>query len=299
MKLAINKNFIDKPTPEILSTKEYRTSFKNFDIDIKRFVEMIQSGYAFCSALTRPYRARKYFESGCILAADYDTEDERSSFEFLSQDPFISRYASFMYTTPSHKPDAPRARVVFELTSPIYQRKMFEVLSAALLGKLGHADPACKDAARIFFGSKDCDVLYLENRLPTKRFIHQVETPFARKLSERQVNVQRNIVYNGAGTYVLKQRMNTLLESVANSVPGERNNVLNSAAFVLGGIAAAGYKLSLDEAAMALHEQSASLVDPLPSNEIELTIKRGLTSGYKSPIYLDDPHSNFIKAFSR
>ena len=63
------------------------------------------------------------YELGQHIGVDFDTEDERSTLRYLAKDKFISRYANLIYTTPSHRPEAPRARVLFLLDTPIHQAK--------------------------------------------------------------------------------------------------------------------------------------------------------------------------------
>lgn len=294
MLIAINKTSPGKPSVETLSSKEYTTSFVNYDIDIKTFKKFIKSGYAFCSALTHPFRSRQNFGSGQIIGADFDTGDEKSSFDYLIQNEFIAKYGSFLYTTQSHTEDAPRTRAVFQLSEPIYSANSFEITVNALLQYMDSNDPVCKDAARIFFGSVNCEILDIGNILPAKWFLHKIVTPYARGLAEKQAQFGQNIVYNGSGTYILRQKMNKILEQISNSYEGERNNNLNKAAFVLGGFVSAGYNLSKEEAASLLIEQAMSSANPLPKDEISRTVSNGLARGLSNPIFLNDPHADFM-----
>lgn len=297
MLIAINKTAPGKPSIETLSSIEYITSFVNHDIDITKFIQFIQRGYAFCAALTRPYRKREYFQSSQVIAVDFDTGDEKSSFEYLLENRFISRYANFLYTTPSHTKIAPRARAVFILSEPVYNANSFEVATNALLQQMDSNDPACKDAARIFFGSIECEVLRLNNILPAKWFFHKTVIPYAKSLDAKQKSMVQNIVYNGSGTYVLRNQMNKILQQVADSYDGERNNTLNKAAFVLGGFVGAGYNLSPQEAASLLIEQASSSISPLPQDEIERTVYKAISRGMSTPIYLSDPHADIMSQF--
>jgi len=99
---------------------------------------------------------------------DFDTEDRRSSIATLKSDPFIQKYGSIIYTTPSHRIDAPRARVVFLLDHPIHQAKNYTAAAAALLFIFGAADRQCKDPVRFFYGTKpgSGQVEWLNNELP-------------------------------------------------------------------------------------------------------------------------------------
>jgi hypothetical protein len=297
MEIAISKHYKGKPPIEVLKTQEYIRSFHNYNISSKRFAELVQEGYAFCSALTRPYRARRNFLSAPVIAMDFDTDDMRSSFDYLSQDPFISSYASFLYTTPSHTKEKPRARVVFEFSSPIFSKSTFEVAMAALLDKYGFADPACKDAARIFFGSPGCDIKHFGNTLPTKWFLFKVAKPYARKQTKIQEEVKKNYVSPTKGSnFLLYIKTRDLLKRVINAPEGERNNTLNSVSFLFGGLVAAGYGLTLEEASSRLMNAAANAANPLDDSEIQSTISKAIARGTSSPVYLEDPYRNILSA---
>lgn len=105
---------------------------------------------------------RKVFKSAQALALDFDNDDSGSkavSIEALKLHPFIARYAAFVYATPSSTPARPKSRVLFVLDETITTAQGYEAAAIALMdlcADLG-PDPACKDAARLFFGSKNAD----------------------------------------------------------------------------------------------------------------------------------------------
>jgi hypothetical protein len=103
------------------------------------------------------------------IAIDFDTEDERSTLTYLAKDKFIQKYAAFIYTTPSHTPANPRARVLFVLDQPIYQAQNYTTAVSALLWIFGTADRQCKDCCRFFYGSRNCDFEWLDNVLPLEK----------------------------------------------------------------------------------------------------------------------------------
>jgi hypothetical protein len=104
---------------------------------------------------------------GQHLGVDFDTEDGRSSLQQLKKDLFIAKYGALLYTTPSHTPDKPRARVIFLLDTPIIQPTNYVLASSALLWIFGSGDRQCKDACRFFYGGRPgaCEMEWVGNEL--------------------------------------------------------------------------------------------------------------------------------------
>src|SRR5690606_36496793 len=97
----------------------FNGQFQNVDISPVKLVSLIHKGHAYTTQHKR-YRKADNFLCGQHLALDLDTEDERSSFDYLLQREFIAHNASFLYTTASHTEQNPKCRVVFVLDRPIY-----------------------------------------------------------------------------------------------------------------------------------------------------------------------------------
>jgi len=146
---------------------EFNGSFENMELEPQEIANMIYTGHPFTTWHRNHWRHTNNYELGQHIGIDFDTEDERSTLPYLAKDKFISRYANLLYTTPSHRPEAPRARVLFLLDTPIHQAKNYGAAASALLWLFGAADRQCKDAARFFYGSIDCDVEWMpDNVLP-------------------------------------------------------------------------------------------------------------------------------------
>lgn len=146
---------------------EFNGSFENMELEPQEIANMIYTGHPFTTWHRNHWRHTNNYELGQHIGIDFDTEDERSTLPYLAKDKFISRYANLLYTTPSHRPEAPRARVLFLLDTPIHQAKNYGAAASALLWLFGTADRQCKDAARFFYGSIDCDVEWMpDNVLP-------------------------------------------------------------------------------------------------------------------------------------
>lgn len=171
--------------------QEFNGSFENFDIDSLEIANFIYMGHPFTTWHKNKWRHSKNYELGQHLAIDFDTEDERSTLAHLAKDKFVQKYAHLIYTTPSHTPATPRARVLFTLDTPIYQAKNYALAASALLWLFGAADRQCKDACRFFYGSKNAEIEYLANELPLdviKTLIkqYQVSGQVAKNTHERK-----------------------------------------------------------------------------------------------------------------
>lgn len=147
--------------------REFNGAFENQQLNRRQFASLIYMGHPFTTWHKAHWRDSKNFLLGHHLGVDFDTEDERSDIPHLLEDSFIRRYAGIIYTTPSHRPEAPRARVVFLLDTPIQQAKNYCAAAAALLWLFGSADRQCKDAVRFFYGAgENADIELLAGVLP-------------------------------------------------------------------------------------------------------------------------------------
>lgn len=144
----------------------FNASFENSELEQVEILDMIYHGHPFTTWHKNKWRHGSNYLMGQHIGIDFDTEDERSTLPYLIKDSFVKKYGFMIYTTPSHKPEAPRARVVFLLDTPIQQSKNYTAAASALLWLFGSADRQCKDAARFFYGSKDCDMEWLGQELP-------------------------------------------------------------------------------------------------------------------------------------
>lgn len=158
---------------------EFNASFVNRELETIDIANEIYCGYPFTTWHKNNWRNAANYQIGQHIGIDFDTEDERSTLPYLAKDKFIQRYAALIYTTPSHTPDAPRARVLFLLDTPINQGKNYTAAVSSLLWLFGTADRQCKDSCRFFYGSHNCEIEWLDNVLPLekiKQIIHQYQT---------------------------------------------------------------------------------------------------------------------------
>lgn len=144
-------------------------SFRNVELDLIDIANEIYTGHPLTTWHKNNWRHSSNYELGQHIGLDFDTEDQHSTLAHLVKDKFIAKYGALVYTTPSHTPEAPRARVLFLLDQPIHQPKNYIAAVASLLWLFGTADAKCKDPCRFFYGSTDCDVEYLDNVLPLSK----------------------------------------------------------------------------------------------------------------------------------
>lgn len=149
----------------------FNASFENMEIESVNLAARIYDGQPITTWHRDHWRTSANFMLGQHIGIDFDTGDARSSFNVLLADPFIARWASMLYTTPSHTPEAPRARVLFLLDTPIHQAANYTAAASALLWLFGTADRQCKDAVRFFYGGRPgaCELEWLDNVLPLER----------------------------------------------------------------------------------------------------------------------------------
>lgn len=166
-KIAFSRMALDhKLPPDDPLWPKFNANFDNLDIETLEIANLIYMGHPFTTWHKDHWRHGKNYQLGMHLALDFDTEDKHSSLPYLAADKFIKQYASLIYTTPSHTPEAPRARVLFLLDTPVQQSPNYVLAVSALLWLFGTGDRQCKDSVRFFYGSVNCDLEYLNNTLP-------------------------------------------------------------------------------------------------------------------------------------
>ena len=145
---------------------EFNGSFDNLELEPVDIANLIYTGHPFTTWHKNHWRHTNNYQLGQHVGIDFDTEDERSTLPYLAKDKFISRYANLIYTTPSHRPEAPRARVLFLLDTPIEKADAYGEIVQFLMAQFDDPDTGCKDASRFFYGSMNCDLAMPDNVLP-------------------------------------------------------------------------------------------------------------------------------------
>jgi len=146
----------------------FNSSFENLQLKQDEIASRIYDGRPITTQHANHWRKTENYLMGQHIGIDFDTEDKRSTLPTLCKDPFVNKYGAMVYTTPSHTPDKPRARVLFLLDTPIQQATNYALAATALLWVFSSADRQCKDAARFFYGGRPgaCEIEWLANELP-------------------------------------------------------------------------------------------------------------------------------------
>jgi hypothetical protein len=295
MKIALSNNRADLgkiPANDTAAWNTFNGSFFNTDVEPIELMHKVQLGYAY-TAQHRNYRHSKNFICAQHIGLDFDTEDERSTISALSADPFFSRYAAFIHTTPSHRPEAPRARVVFVLDKPVTDKDKYAELAQALVHRFNMADGACKDAARFFYGAKSCETKWLGNALSLTDAAIELIFPFRKHKQEAATKAaeaaeNRVIVASGdVPEQLLRAHSESLLSRVRNAPDGEKYVTLRDMSITFGGYVGGGYYSRADVSnwLRGAIRQNAGRVEDF--RHADKTIEESLLYGMNRPLHFE------------
>ena len=144
--------------------KKLNGSFINGHYDRSEIMDYIYRGHAFAPCFRNGWRHSSNYLLAQHIGLDFDKGDV--GIDRLAENGFIASNAAVMYSTPSHSKAQPKTRVLFLLDQPIHQGENYKYVVKALMSMLSLPyDKACKDCARFFYGSKDCDIWTADNVL--------------------------------------------------------------------------------------------------------------------------------------
>lgn len=170
-RFAVNSQGRDKNWDfSILSSQ-----FQDVEGTLDDAIAHIKQGHAICAGLLEgKWRCKSNFTGSYWVLAEIDNAalqrdgegkvvkgadgkgikiyDPQLTLEQAIEHPFISQFCSLIYTTPSHRPDWHRFRLVFRLPEFVADIDHYEEIVRFLLEQLPH-DPACKDGVRVFYGN--------------------------------------------------------------------------------------------------------------------------------------------------
>lgn len=293
LKVAINTNWVGKHPPDMAKAEKdawfrrYNGGFENYDIEVDQFIKLVaKDGYGFTPCVNG-YRHSRNFIQAQHVGVDIDGGMEIE--EALSHE-FVERFASFLYTTPSHKPNDHHFRIVFVLDRPIKNKDKYVELVKATVDMFGRSDPACKDAARLFYGSKNSIVHILGNVLTLEEAAKRLVFPYRKK---RQKEPSLQIVTPAAR--VTDKRVTGLIESLAEKIricpDGEKYITLRDISRTAGGYVSGGV-FGRDFAISQLWEAIKTRRTVQDWDLARETIVKHLEYGMKEPLYLTErPYS--------
>src|SRR5690625_1480273 len=128
------------------------------EVTPESFLEMVTqpNGYSFTPAIFNGTRSNKNWKEQSVFALDYDSgvtpEEVVSAFENIGITPNVF-YSSFS-DTPEHR----KFRMVFFLNKVITDKEDRDYIQKGLMAVV-ECDKACKDAARLYFGGIEGEVL--------------------------------------------------------------------------------------------------------------------------------------------
>lgn len=272
-RIAINRYAGKKLPQDDPGWAKFNDSFDNLTLQPIEIADFIYRGYAY-TAWHTGRRKQENFICSQHIAIDMDTEDERSAFATLETHDWVRMYASIMHTTQSHTAQAPRARIIFLLDTPIDDVGAFRSAAKFLVAQFDGADTGCIDASRAFHGAKDCDIWLGGNYMPLSQLRH-----FYRLWERSQRQQSHTPTYNGTPYYSdapMNDSTAQLIEKVHGAQEGNRNNTLNRQAFLAGKDIAIG-RVNEDEVTRALLESAVTI--GLGEAEALATIRSGLNAG--------------------
>lgn len=147
-KLSINPFVIDKPSRN--DSINQALDWRSVQLDIDNIIKEVQKGRAFSAQFKGGHRKSSNFICSDVIAVDID---RGMLIDDALTNPYISSNASFLYSTPSHRENEHRFRIVFLLDTTITSSEDWKNALRGAGRKLG-GDPSIKDAARQFYGSK-------------------------------------------------------------------------------------------------------------------------------------------------
>lgn len=283
MQIAISNIAISKkPDKGDTLWRDLSASFRNLDVSLSEILNYIQNGHAFTctlkpqSAQGNLWRDRKYFLQAQHLCLDFDTSDARSSIETLANDPFIRKRAAALYSSASSRPleGKHRTRALFVFDKPIQQAKNVVAANKAALWLYGTADPQCSDPARLWLGSKGCDVLMLNNILTIDMVRDMIEKYEATKRANLSNYVPQP--FNGKNDDAALDRLVVKMRAAGE---GSRNATLNDCGFFLGLSIGEG-RIDKNWGERALH--NAALATGLGDSEVKSTLAHAIRDGMEA-----------------
>jgi len=194
MKLSINKNIINKNENKAHQSND----FEALDLTVDQFVANINAGYAFSYQFENNHRKAENFICSDIIAADFD--DGMTLEEAMNNEFFINN-ASFLYTTSSHTSENNRFRVIFQLPHTITDKDLIRSAQTGLTRKFP-ADVAAVDAARQFYGSKNCSS-HVFNKILTEENLDELVKLGKEKLKLSDSSLDNNNVAGSRSELVL------------------------------------------------------------------------------------------------
>lgn len=148
-KVSINASLIDKPDRAKLSRHSAK-GWEPLELSERQLRTRIKRGHAFSAHYLNTHRRSANFIATNMVAANVEGS---MTIEEARANPYVRKYASFLYTTPSHRSDRARFRIVFKCAGEIKDGREWADAILGLAFTLG-TDRSIADAGRMFFGNQ-------------------------------------------------------------------------------------------------------------------------------------------------
>jgi len=214
--VATSRAVINKPSfDDKVAKSKLGAGFENQALSVLELAEHINQGYPF-SAQHSGARRKANFARSNFVAVDIDSGMKLD--EALAH-PYVRENALLIYTTASHTAENNRYRILFHTNRFIETPEEMEAAYTGSIRMFG-GDKSCKDACRLWFGSKDCQPVLLGNSLPE----HELNNIIALGREERtrsiyfaQDGTQKNgpVIANRASIFLAP---NQLVRMASNSI---------------------------------------------------------------------------------
>ena len=301
IEVMLSRQLTGKAPPEWESSdwKRFYKSFQRTAVSPRQLAAMIWQGFSF----TPPYKNGRRKEENFIAAwhMAFDFDEEGASLDWLMREGSTAwMFASFAYSTPSSTKEHPKSRVVFVFDEPLgtaeLTRKLYQALAWRFEQEGSKTDPSCKDPLRLYFGSKDCQVVPNWSILSTVSY-----DPLRPSMVDFFINeyeaanpppppIENNTVKTlPASDKYIEQRINKLLDNVVNAPDGEKHNTLNRNAFVMGGLVAGGH-LSQFDAISKMENAIRSNGRAKDLSAAKTTIETAVRDGMAQPITIEQTY---------
>lgn len=197
---GVNPHFKNK---RALGSKEYYgIGWETKRGSIQDLLAWVGSGKAImCGTLHNNRTSRKKFNVVSAQAIALDI-DEGLSLEDCLKIPFVRDYAAAIYTSASHQKQkgdvAPcdRYRVVFILPVLVTDAPLYEAAVKVVMEEVGHADKACKDASRMFYGYDQTEIVLCdETKVLPANFLDEVSDRLEAEKAERKQRLEERRRY--------------------------------------------------------------------------------------------------------
>jgi hypothetical protein len=156
------------------------TGWSNVEITVDQLIKHICCGHPYTHQFAGGKRSKDHFTCAEILIADID---KGLRLDQALEHSLISKFATFIHTTPTHTSENHRFRVIFVLERKVFGADQYEAMYQALMEELP-TDPKAKSAAQFFFGSTGCDIHWIGKSIPDKQISSMIAAGIRRKIDQ-------------------------------------------------------------------------------------------------------------------